>query len=214
MLDIGCGTGQYSVAFADMFDNVWGVDLSPDMLENARRRATDAGSDKCIFSLGDWESLPENDSVLQRKYDMVMAHTTPAVMSAAAVEKMMSVCNGMCYITRPTRRHDADRDRVREIAGFSSEDNNDFIPAVFALVAYRGYKPKTYYERTKWLGTRSLEDSYRYFVDDVRAMGDVSPETEEEIRRYLRSISVDGMVPWKIDVQIATVYWSQCVEAP
>lgn len=39
MLDLGCGTGLVGLAFAEMTDHRTGIDLSPRMIEQARRRS-------------------------------------------------------------------------------------------------------------------------------------------------------------------------------
>ena len=41
ILDIGCGTGSHALPFADMGYAVTGVDISEDMLEIARKKASD-----------------------------------------------------------------------------------------------------------------------------------------------------------------------------
>src|ERR1051326_252872 len=42
LLDVGCGTGRYSVALAELGWTVTGVDISEDMLRRARERGVDA----------------------------------------------------------------------------------------------------------------------------------------------------------------------------
>lgn len=56
ILDAGCGSGQYCIALAKAgAKRVVGVDLSPGMLELARRNAKAAGvADRCDFLLGDF----------------------------------------------------------------------------------------------------------------------------------------------------------------
>ncbi len=41
ILDVGCGTGRFSIPFAERGARVTGVDLSPEMLAQARRRASE-----------------------------------------------------------------------------------------------------------------------------------------------------------------------------
>ena len=53
-LDIGCGLGRISVALAEHFDHVIGIDISPEMIERARAAVAD---ERVEFVLGDGESL-------------------------------------------------------------------------------------------------------------------------------------------------------------
>jgi ubiquinone/menaquinone biosynthesis C-methylase UbiE len=55
ILDVGCGSGRYSVELARAGAEVVGVDFSEEMLSMARRRAEEAGvTDKTTFISGDF----------------------------------------------------------------------------------------------------------------------------------------------------------------
>ncbi|MDI6859953.1 MAG: class I SAM-dependent methyltransferase [Methanocellales archaeon] len=71
VLDIGCGTGNYSIELAHMRLEVVGIDPSGNMLKIAREKAEKEGLD-IKFILGTAESLPFNDDV----FDLVVLVTT------------------------------------------------------------------------------------------------------------------------------------------
>jgi ubiquinone/menaquinone biosynthesis C-methylase UbiE len=59
LLDIGCASGYYSVAFAKAGGLVAGIDISDASIELARRRAKqEAVADRCDFRTGDMRRLP------------------------------------------------------------------------------------------------------------------------------------------------------------
>ena len=60
-LDIGCGTGTFAAALAERGGKVWGVDPSPEMLVEARAKAT-----RARFKEGRAESLPFKDRWFER----------------------------------------------------------------------------------------------------------------------------------------------------
>ena len=64
MLEFGCGTGRYTRELAGLGYSVHGVDLSEDMLTEARKTSCD----KVMFSQGDMRSLR-----LGRQFDVVTA---------------------------------------------------------------------------------------------------------------------------------------------
>ena len=60
-LDIGCGTGELAFMAAATGADVTGSDLSPTLIETARRQAAERGVD-VTFEVGDAEALPYADA--------------------------------------------------------------------------------------------------------------------------------------------------------
>src|SRR5262249_53012321 len=60
-LDVGCGPGGVAMRAARAGATVTGLDLSPVMVETARRRAAEAGLE-IAYDVGDAESLPYEDA--------------------------------------------------------------------------------------------------------------------------------------------------------
>jgi SAM-dependent methyltransferase len=60
-LDVGCGTGELAFMAAETGAEVTGSDLSPVLIETARRQAADCGCD-VTFEVGDAEALPYGDA--------------------------------------------------------------------------------------------------------------------------------------------------------
>jgi len=70
MLDVGCGSGRNSVWFArNGIERVFGIDISEEMIKEARTLAAQAGvADQCRFDHLDFSTMPEGE-----KYDFVGA---------------------------------------------------------------------------------------------------------------------------------------------
>ena len=68
VLDAGCGTGQFAIAFAERGCVVDGIDISPEMIARARANASDAGVD-IRLTVGDLRSLSASD----RAYDVIVS---------------------------------------------------------------------------------------------------------------------------------------------
>lgn len=66
LLDVGCGTGSHSIPLAGRGYEVTGVDLSPDMVELARRKAAERGV-TASFTTGDMRTVS-----LGRAFDVVV----------------------------------------------------------------------------------------------------------------------------------------------
>jgi len=68
VLDVACGTGNLSIPAARLGAKVTGVDIAPNLLQQARQRAT-AKNVEAVFDEGDAEQL----SYLNGAFDVVMS---------------------------------------------------------------------------------------------------------------------------------------------
>ena len=101
VLDIGCGGGDYVLAFAEKCGHVTAMDYSAEMLAVCRKRCEDAGLANVSYRLADFSKLgtdqPEKDEGglhqpdAEEKYDCVMSCLNPATYHPAALEKMLSM---------------------------------------------------------------------------------------------------------------------------
>lgn len=81
LLDVGCGTGAAVRAGAKLVERAVGVDLSPNMLLEARKRAT--GLPGVDFVEGDSEDLPFNDGEFTAVLCTTSLHHYPRPEAAA-----------------------------------------------------------------------------------------------------------------------------------
>lgn len=76
ILEVGCGTGTLSLAArvkAGPQSQVFGIDIAPDMIETARRKAAKAGLD-VQFQVGRIEAVPFPDSQFDLVLSSLMLH--------------------------------------------------------------------------------------------------------------------------------------------
>ncbi len=89
VLDVGCGIGRWSRFLAARGAQVLGVDLSPTMILQARRRASEQGvAERCRFAVADLSHLE-----LGEKFDIVLGvtvlqHILDPVLLRAALSAM------------------------------------------------------------------------------------------------------------------------------
>ncbi len=79
ILEVGCGTGTLTLAArlkAGAQSLVAGIDIAPDMIETARRKATKAGLD-VQFQLGRIEEIPYPDGQFDLVLSSLMMHHIP-----------------------------------------------------------------------------------------------------------------------------------------
>ena len=79
ILDVGCGTGFFTILLAKQGHNVTGTDLTPDMIENARILAKEEGTE-CEFQVMDAEHLSFPD----QSFDVVISRNLTWTLPEAA----------------------------------------------------------------------------------------------------------------------------------
>ncbi|HEX3553839.1 MAG TPA: methyltransferase domain-containing protein [Thermoanaerobaculia bacterium] len=83
VLDVGTGTGFLALLLAGLGHGVKGLDLSPGMVEQARRNAVERGL-AAEFAVGDAESLPEPDAAYDVLVNRNVLWTLPHPEAAVA----------------------------------------------------------------------------------------------------------------------------------
>ena len=96
ILDIGCGTGQYTIPFAKNSAKVTALDMSPKMIEVLRRRVDAEKSSHIEIVQAMWE-----DYHTEEKFDMVFASMCPAVCDEESLLKMESMSSRWCVLIGP-----------------------------------------------------------------------------------------------------------------
>ena len=83
ILDVGCGTGSHLELYTRYKSNLYGLDLSPSMLQVARDRLGDSAQ----LDLGDATQMPYEDGFFDLVISMLTLHEmSPSIRSAVLVE--------------------------------------------------------------------------------------------------------------------------------
>lgn len=67
------------------------------------------------FYCDDWHSFDIEAAGYLHRFDLVFAHMTPAIQSAATFEKLSKASKGWGVLTKPIRRIDPVSDAVKEL---------------------------------------------------------------------------------------------------
>ncbi len=87
VLDVATGTGFTALAVAPLVQHVTGLDVSPGMLDEARRRAAESGTANVEFQEGSAESIPFPDASFNAVTCRIAAHhfdSIPAFLAESA----------------------------------------------------------------------------------------------------------------------------------
>ncbi|MGH9587190.1 MAG: class I SAM-dependent methyltransferase [Acidobacteriaceae bacterium] len=92
VLDVACGPGILGCAFARVVRHATGIDLTPAMLEQARKTQADQGLSNLTWDMGDITDLPYSD----HQFDIVSCRFVfhHLVDPSTALGEMVRVCRG------------------------------------------------------------------------------------------------------------------------
>ncbi len=208
LLDIGCGTGGYTVRLAEGAREAVGLDISPGMVGAAAGTAAAAGADNVKFAVADWDRLTPGDPLLAGGFDIVYARLSPAIRSATAFEKMLGCCRGLGVLTKPTRRQDTVRRAVFAAAG--AEDRSDDDDAVFyaaELLKGLGYTPEYRYADDIWILDRPVHEVLRYHLEQLASLVSLTPALEAKAAAAVGALAEGGIVHERITSVRTTLFW-------
>ncbi len=208
VLDVGCGAGAYAAALAPRVGHIVGVDFSPKMIEAARRSSASLNLQNTTFLERDWHFGDEHE--FDGQFDLVFAHTTPAVADYRTLEKMMRASRRHCLICKPARRTDEVLDRLRGLLNLESDSNDDSVAYTFDTVWTHGYNPEIRYDKVIWKSVHALDEAKLWYLGRMNGTKALSPDQEKAACAYLEAISKDGKVTETIHTTLVTMYWNIC----
>jgi SAM-dependent methyltransferase len=206
-LDVGCGSGRFSVALALQGIKVTGIDISPKMINFAR--AAGEGLSGLDYYLEDWHLLALDEKKWEKGFDLVFANMTPAVTSADTFMKLTEASKKWCLLVKPSRRTNSVLDALNEIAGAQRDTKSldETIAYAFDLLWQEGYCPKLEYEPQVWQSKKPLEEAVFQYTKRIETHHDLSEGKKEAIREFLTSSSVNGFVEESTKTTIVAMYW-------
>ncbi len=164
VMDIGCGTGTYTIPLSERVKEVIAIDISPEMLDYARANATRNHRNNIVFACVDWTKVELIEKGWEKRFDLVIAHNTPAIADTPAFEKMIASSKKYCFLAKPTRRNNSVTDKLSELLGHSEDKNrvDESMMIAFAILWYRGLLPEIHHFRTQWGMKKTLDEAIEF----------------------------------------------------
>ena len=202
-LDIGAGTGVFSVYAAELGARATALDVSPGMLEQLRAEAQ--GLDVEIV-LADWADADPAARGWERAFDTVFAQMVPGFRSVEDFRRMEACCRGWCvFVGWGTKR----RDPWLE-AAFAAHGAPWAAPpgAVLALELLErlGRRPEPVWLPETWERSRPVEAVIRDAASPLAVRG-AAPD-KERLRALARDMCGGaGIVEDAADVELGVLCW-------
>jgi SAM-dependent methyltransferase len=213
-LDIGCGVGVYSIAIANQVHHATGIDLSPKMIERGKEKLQTEKIPNVTLTAMDWSNADLAQLGFEEKFDLVFAHTTPAICDAETFEKMNAASRRFCVISNPSKMVEPVLEQVHKLVGVEGDRSNCGNDRIYMLdmLFHMGYLPKLVYEAQVWGMNQPLEEACSYYIGRTMMAKQLTPDEITKVKEYLASIAKEGRVIDQIDTTITTIYWEKTAQ--
>jgi len=119
LLDVGCGTGEKAIRFAQLGFTVTGIDISPTAIEWARTHAAEAGV-ALDFRVHDAERIAELNTTFDYVIDFGCFHSLPVPVRKpyiAGVKTLLKPASELCIFAWDRRNTEEFQNRPAQING-------------------------------------------------------------------------------------------------
>ena len=210
VLDIGCGPGRHALIFSRLAARVEGFDISPGMIDIARRKAAEAGRANVNFQVLDWAAADLRRLGWERKFHLVLASRTPAVNDLAALKKMMAAsCGACCFIAQADVRNSV-IDQLKPLLDWNEETarSRHSLYCVFNLLWLMGYCPEIEYFDRAWESDLALEEAVLMYTRFFEVIVRLTPEQKKALADKLEDLSQGGLVHEQVETKAAVTFWA------
>ncbi|UWG95481.1 class I SAM-dependent methyltransferase [Dehalobacter sp. DCM] len=210
VLDIGCGPGRFAAEFAGKAHHVVGVDISANMLKNARQYSAGQNISNTEFIQLDWHDADLSELQWQHQFSLVTAIMSPAIFSRESLEKIIAASSENGFLCHFVEHSDPINDELKSL--FFGQQHADIYgnKALYCCLNYlwlRKLYPEITYLDTQRQSTRTIEEATRHYVNRWEMKIDLSGTQREEIKDIVQRRAKDGVVSETIAARIACVYW-------
>ena len=206
VLDVGCGSGRFSVVLAEMGAAVTGVDISPKMIDYAQKAAAGLSAQ---FYAEDWHALGLAAKAWDKSFDLVLAHMTPAVMSAETFMKLSQASRGWCLMVKPARRTNSVYDELNKLVGAPADTKalDETIAYAFSLLWDAGFSPRLEYDQQVWNSHKPLDKAVLQYTKRMESFHKLDERQKNSIKDYLEAKAENGFVNETTYTTIVATYW-------
>ncbi len=212
VLDIGCGKGRIAVEFAKSAGHVTGLDVSPDLCEDAKSRAEALGLDNTTFITGDFRSFEPKDKGLPEKYDLVFASKTPVTESYEGFRKLASLSRGYCFQAILTESSipmlQALAEQIVPGAVLQKRERTFRLMLAFDLLCLEGFQPEVFYYKSTVLNSIPANELGLTYIKKLCPFHAFTKEEEEKLLRLLcENADRDGVLTAEMNTVLGCLFW-------
>ena len=210
VMDIGCGAGRYAIAFSQICRSVLGTDLSPQMIDYAKKRAACMNRSNISFICEDWDTVTIKERHYQKQFDFVFAHMTPAIYNTETLMKMQACSKKWCMLVRHIYMEPPLLIAAKQKLHLRNQSFSDSYSAdkLFSDLWKQGKRPQISYFAQKRNTERPIDVELTLLFEEIEKLTPLTPEVKEQLTHLTSSYTKDGIVHQTYQVSVFAMYWN------
>jgi SAM-dependent methyltransferase len=211
-LDIGSGTGAFTLPLAKLYRRVTALDISHGMLEAVKQKILAKNLTNVHFLQSDWHKLDLLEQCMAESYDLVLASLNPRGLSdAETLLKMSGASKGACCLIAFTgvnrKKHSAALDQIVLGRQLKSAGGNDIIMP-FNLIYNWGGQPDLNYTSVAWERKFTPAQAVQALCAHYWRFAQITGEAEAKITDYVANhLEPDGNFQESAELPLAVMIW-------
>lgn len=207
ILDIGCGTGIYTLPLAKEAEKVTGLDFSDAMISRLENETTRHRINNVDVIVASWKELDINTIGFYKSFDIVWTSMSAAVRDEGDLLKMQDCSKQWCvYIGWGGKRENALMDEVFTHHNLRYEPPQG-ASQVIDILKGLGKSPFVEFIETSWNWKGTIDETVEDCARHIEVHGGVAKR--DEIRKIvcLLCCNKDGIVQHTTHVRQGIVVW-------
>jgi len=208
LLEIGCGTGLYTLPMAQEAFYVYGVDCSEEMGRVLLKEAENHGIKNIHIQIGFWDEMDIDALGFRKHFDLVFAIMTSAIKTQEDLLKMEACSKRwLCYVGWGRKRRNPLIEEVFKLHGLELQPPPGAL-RVYQILKGLGRHPSLEFFEDAWDWEGSIEEALEDLSSFVEMHGILSEKGKilevlhrHEIGGYIKhTTSVEeGLMIWEVE---------------
>jgi SAM-dependent methyltransferase len=205
ILDIGCGTGIFTLPLAREAAMVTGLDDSETMISRMKNVMASEDIRNVTPITASWKDIDIPARRFEKAFDIVWVSMSPAIQTARDFERMERCARKWCvYIGWGRKRKNALMEEIFSLHG-TRYGPPPGAATVYDTLTHAGKSPSLDYFETSWEWTGCVEDALEEAVWFIEMQG--GKARRDLIRETLNRHEQNGLIRHVTDVEEKLLVW-------
>lgn len=211
ILDIGAGTGAFTIPFLEQGARVTALEPAEGVMEKLVTEVENRNlHDRVTYLDTPWENLDPVAAGLTGRYDLVFASLVPGIRSVETLEQMNIASRKWCFLCAfAGKRSSTARDELWQLLlgeKMPLPEHEVIVPLNYLYAC--GYTPSFEVWHEVWQESHQRDDAVGGLCDYFHNFLEVTPAVEQKIVSYVDQHLQDGLFCEDYKVRLGMILWT------